>query len=252
MSAVVFEGAGTFSALLTSDFTFVNRHTAPLYGLSSDSDELERVTLDTSERKGVLGLASVMSVHASVGELHKDRPVVRGLLIKNQFLCEDVGLPAGIDTATAAMNVAGQFPNFDELTTREQFEAITSQGQECKNCHAQFVPYGYLFGSYDALGRLQTKKGDRPIETAVSDLALDGSTHAWDSAVDFVDDLAKSRIASYCFVKNLVAYAVGTAQGELVSGLSSELALDFENDGDIQRVFEALLASPELYVKTRE
>jgi hypothetical protein len=253
VSDVVFDGAGTFPALLTGDFSFVNRHTAPLYGLSSASDELERVSLDPARRKGVLSLASVMSVHASVGDLDKDRPVMRGLLIKNQFLCEQVGLPAGIDTATAAMNVAGEFPNFDELTTRQQFEAITSQGEECKNCHAQFVPYGYLFGNYDALGRFQTKKGEHSIDTAVSGLALDGSTRSYSSYVDFAGDLAESRIASFCFVKNLVAYAVGTAQGELVDGLSSELSLEFERDGrDIQRLLEALLASPELYVKTRE
>jgi hypothetical protein len=82
---------------------------------------------------------------------------------------------------------------------------------------------------------------------------LDGTANSYTGYVDFADDLAKSRIASWCFVKNLVAYAVGTAQGEHVDGLSSSLSPEFERDGgDIKTLLEALLSSPELYVKVRE
>ena len=87
-----------------------------------------------------------MAAHAVSGDASKDRPVMRGLLVKNQLLCEEVGLPSGIDTATAAMNVSGDIKNFDALTTREQFEAMMNQGKECKSCHQQFMPYGFLFG----------------------------------------------------------------------------------------------------------
>ncbi len=247
---VVFDGPGTLQGLLTGTQAFVNRHTAPLYGLISDSDKMQRASLDSAERKGILSLASVMAVHASVGEVDKDRPVIRGLLIKNQLLCQQVGLPSGIDTATAAMNVAGEGSNFEEMTTREQFETMMNQSQECINCHKQFMPLGFLFGNFDALGQFQTKKGDRPIDTAVADIAVGTETKSFESFSNFVDTLSTSEVVSACFTRNLVAYAVGSAKGDHVDAMSTSLAKGFgQSGGNIQKLMEDLLADPDFYLK---
>ena len=250
VSDVVFDGPGTLQGLLTGTQAFVNRHTAPLYGLTSDSDKMQRASLDPSERKGILSLASVMAVHASVGEVDKDRPVIRGLLIKNQLLCQQVGLPSGIDTATAAMNVADEGSDFQEMTTREQFETMMNQSQECINCHKQFMPLGFLFGNFDALGQFQTKKGNRPIDTAVADIAVGTETKSFESFSDFIDTLSTSEVVSACFTRNLVAYAVGSAKGDHVDAMSANLAKGFDQSGgDIQKLMEDLLADPEFYQK---
>ncbi len=250
VSDVIFDGPGTLRALLTANHTFVNQHTAPLYGATESGDAMVRLSLDASQRKGVLGLASVMAVHASVGETSKDRPVIRGLLIKNQLLCEEVGLPSGIDTATAAANVATESADFEALTTREQFETMMNQGQECKNCHQQFMPYGFLMGNFDALGQFQTKKGDLPINTAVADIAIGERTDSYAGLTDFVDELAQSDVVSACFTRNLVAYAVGSATGKHVDAMTVALAKSFGGSGgDIQQLLADLLSNPDLYVK---
>jgi hypothetical protein len=247
---VVFDGPGTLGALLTENHTFVNQHTAPLYGATEAGDSLVRLGLDASKRKGVLGLASVMAVHASVGETSKDRPVIRGLLIKNQLLCEEVGLPSGIDTATAAANVATDSPDFDSLTTREQFETMMNQGQECKNCHQQFMPYGFLMGNFDALGQYQTTKGSLPIDTAVANIAIGEDTNSYAGFTDFVDALSTSDIVSACFTRNLVSYAVGSAKGKHVDAMTVALAKSFgSSGGDVQQLLADLLSNPDLYVK---
>ena len=48
-----------------------------------------------------------------------------------------------------------QIPNFDQLTTREQYEAMMQRGEDCRGCHRQFMPFGFTLGSYDA----QTRSG---------------------------------------------------------------------------------------------
>lgn len=243
---VVFEGPGTLAALLGSSHTFVNRHTAPLYGLQSASDAFTRVELEPTQRRGVLSLASVAAVHSSVADLGKDRPVIRGLLLKNQLLCEEVGLPSGIDTAAAAANVQLSGAEFDALTTREQFEKMMNQGQECKNCHQQFMPLGFLMGNLDALGRFRTHKGQKVIDTAVVGLPVGDGDASYADYVDFIDDLGSSDIVSRCFTKNLIAYAVGSAKGPQVDYLTAALGSGF-NAGDIAQLFEDLLAHPDLY-----
>ena len=223
VARVIFDEAGTLSDLLTWDETFVDQRTAPLYGAFSDSDELEPLPLDPALRGGALTLASVMAVHSSSAEVHRDKPIRRGLLIKNQLLCEEVGLPSGIDIQSAAEDAQGGFPDFDEMTTREQLEAITSQGEVCAACHATFMPYGYLWSNFDALGQHQTHFGDRPLASAVDDLLLDGQVHAYDGIMSFLPDLIDSEQVPRCFTRNVARFATGRARGNLVDYLVDEL-----------------------------
>jgi hypothetical protein len=114
------------------------------------------------------------------------------------------------------------------------------------------MPYGFLFGKYDALGRYRTAKGDRPIDSSVS-VAVKSQTQTYSGSIDFMTDLSSRSVAAHCFTKNIVAYAVGTAQGEHVESLSALLAGIFEEEGqDIQKLIEALLAGPDLYVRSWE
>ncbi|MEW5742064.1 MAG: DUF1592 domain-containing protein [Myxococcota bacterium] len=248
VASVLVDGAGTLPALLQEPFALVNRHSAPLYGLSVEGDGLVRVALDGTERAGLLTQAGVMAALASPGDPSKDRPVLRGFMLKTQLLCESVGPPSGLNTSVAA-NVAASIPDFDGLTTREQYEAIMQQGEQCASCHAQFMPLGFAFGRYDALGRFRTTQRGRPVNVAVS-VPFGGATHAFADALELNRALADAPATADCFTEKLLGYATGVARTPHVDELALALR-EARGDGPLHvgRLVEELFASPHLYVR---
>jgi hypothetical protein len=247
VATIVFDGAGTLPALFTESFSMVDANTAPLYGLESASNVPVRVELDRTQRQGVLTLASTMSAIASATDATKDRPVVRGLMIKEQLLCEEVGPPSGINTI-AAMNTAMMIPNFEELTTREQYEAMMQQGDNCRACHRQFMPLGFALGRYDALGRYRTEQRGRPVNEAVSDVFFDGEVKMFSSGTELAATLADSPSTAKCFSKNFVSFTAGAIDTEHSTSLSASIVQKLGNGPvAIARFVEETLATPELY-----
>ncbi len=244
----LFVGDGTLAGLLLGERTFINREVAPLYGTTMDADGWQPFTLGV-ERRGLLSLASVMAAHGNDANSDKDRPVIRGLLIKNRFLCEDIGLPSGIDTAAATMAVADDIPNFPELTTREQFTAIMNQAEECRACHQQFMPFGFLFGNFDALGRFHTDKGGRFIDTAVHDVPVAEQTRSFESHLELIEFLAASPVVEECFARNLVTYVVGTNKYDVTKPFAGHLQKSFTA---IPALLTELLATEQLYQRSVE
>lgn len=249
VSAVIFDGAGTLPALFSESFTFVDRHTAPLYGLSSTQDVAQRVALDPTQRRGILTLASTLAAIGSASDPGRDRPVLRGLMLKKQLLCEEVGPPSSVNTVVArdtAMMVAG----FDQLTTRQQYEAMMQQGAECRACHRQFMPLGFAFGRYDALGRYRTTQHGKAIDPAVSDVPFGGEVKAFDGAQDLVDTIAKSPTTTACFSRNFMKFALGSPAAPHTETLGDSLVQQLGTGPlEVARLVEETLSSPHLYVR---
>jgi hypothetical protein len=247
VSAVVFDGAGTLPALFSESFTIADSSTAPLYGLTATTPM--RLALDPAQRKGVLTLASTMAAFGSGGDPSQDRPVLRGLMVKEQLLCEEVGPPSNVNTAAAA-STAMLIANFDQLTTREQYEAMMQRGEDCKSCHRQFMPMGFALGAYDALGRHRTEQRGRPVNTAVTNVPFAGKTLSFDDGTDLAEAVAGSRAAADCFGRNFVAFTVGAAHTEHSETLSGSL-MQKMGTGPLGflRFVEETLTSPHLYTR---
>jgi hypothetical protein len=248
VAAVVFDGEGTLTALFSESFTMADANTAPLYGLETDSQTPVRFELDSTERRGVLTLASTMAAISFADDPSKDRPVVRGKMIKERLLCETVGAPSGIDILDAANTAKMQTPNFEELTTREQYEAMMQQGDHCRACHRQFMPFGFALGRYDALGRYRTEQRGRLIDTAISDVPIAGQVHAFADGTELAAHLATSPSTANCFSKNFVGFTTGAANTEHTRTLSGSV-LQRMGSGPvaIARFVEEMLSTPELY-----
>ncbi len=252
IGAVIFDGTGTLPALFTETFSFVDRNTAPLYGLTSTSDVPTRVSLDPATRRGVLTLASTMAAIGSATDGDRDRPVLRGLMVKNQILCEEVGPPSSVNTVAAAQT-ASSTPNFADLTTREQYEAMMQQGAECNGCHRQFMPIGFAFGKYDALGRYRVTQHGRTVNSAVSDLPYANDVHSFSGAQELVTSLAGNPTTTSCWSKNFIKYALGNSASPHTETLSDSLTEKLGTDPvTVAKLIEETLASPHLYVRVAE
>ena len=248
---VVFEGDGRLSTLLLADEVRVDAFTAPLYGVDTSNGGSHR--MPPTERRGLLMTASVMASHASQVVEGLDSPVQRGLLIKNQFLCEEIGLPSGIDVGEASRGLGVDAETFDSWTTREQFEALMEQEASCSGCHIQFMPFGFAFGNVDALGRVVQNKLGRPIDTAVDGVRLGGAARRFDDGVAMVETLAALPEVQACFVRNFVRYLVGASGTPFNDSLVAAALPDFTaSDGSIPKLVEDVLAIPELYVRSAQ
>ncbi len=82
---VVFDGGGTFADLMTANYTVLDATAARFYGVTGTG----HVPYD-DRRAGMLGHAAVL---ASAAHSDQTSPILRGLLIRRNFLCEDLPPP---------------------------------------------------------------------------------------------------------------------------------------------------------------
>ncbi len=143
--------------LLDAPFTFVNGPLARHYGIPGiDGEAFQRVTLDGSQRGGLLSHASILTVSSYPT---RTSPVLRGKWVLENLLGAPppdppVDVPALED---AAGNLGGT------VTLREQMEAHRTN-PSCSVCHNQIDPIGFGLEKYDATGAWRTHEGDAPID----------------------------------------------------------------------------------------
>ncbi len=142
---------------LDGRFTFVNETLARHYGIAGvTGSEFRRITLDGSERSGVLTHASVLTVSSYPT---RTSPVIRGKWILENILNAPPPPPPP--------NV----PNLDEKAVgltgslRQQLEEHRAN-PSCSACHARMDPLGFGLENYDAIGAWRTKDGKFPVDVA--------------------------------------------------------------------------------------
>lgn len=247
---VVFNRNGSTSDLLTHNKTFANKDTAYLYKKDITSTQMIEIGL-SDERSGILTLASVMAAHSSDINKEKDQPVKRGLLIKNQLLCETVGLPTGLSLSEAEDTVRQNHPNYDSYTVRKQYEAGMNQSATCTTCHSQFMPFGYLSSNFNALGEFKVIQKDQTIISKASP-RISQKNHTFLSITDMAPVLAKSKNYQHCFSEKLGTYLIGNAS-EVIDGNINWMIFDHhtESRGTIKSMIRTSLSDPRMYQRRR-
>lgn len=135
------------TALVDSDFTYLNAGLARLYELPAvTGDHLQRVSLAVdSPRRGLLGHASVLSVSANGVETS---PVKRGVWLLEKLF--------GTPPSPPPPNVPPIEPDIRGATTvRQQLEKHRSL-QACADCHSKIDPLGFALEAYDPIGHFRS------------------------------------------------------------------------------------------------
>jgi hypothetical protein len=172
-----------------------------------EGDELRKVAHDDELRAGVLGHGSVLATYAHANQTS---PVLRGLFVRRQLLCQRFGEPPPN---------AGAVPELDpSLSTRERFDMHSTQA--CASCHAHIDPLGFGFEQLDELGRSRQSDGAHAIDSAgeVTGIARlsDGDGQEFASPRELAPLLVKSPAAHDCVAKQAYRFT----RGALDSGLS--------------------------------
>src|SRR5690606_5711975 len=130
------EDDGSLQTLLTASYSFMNAELAAFYGIDPASapagSELEKVSLDPTQRAGFLTMGALMATHAKADQTS---PVHRGKFVREQLMCQLLPLPPN--------NLVSDPPKLDSTkTTREQFEEIGAD-PDCSFCHNLMNPIGF-------------------------------------------------------------------------------------------------------------
>ena len=145
------------ATFIDSDFTFLNRRLAEVYGIPGvDGYEFRKVALRPEHRRGgVLTQGAILKVSANGTSTS---PVVRGVWVLEHFLNRPAPPPPP-DVPAVEPDIRGA------KTIREQL-AKHRTNQACAGCHARIDPYGVALESYDVIG------GHRDNYRAVDDKVL--------------------------------------------------------------------------------
>jgi Protein of unknown function (DUF1592)/Protein of unknown function (DUF1588)/Protein of unknown function (DUF1585)/Protein of unknown function (DUF1595)/Protein of unknown function (DUF1587)/Planctomycete cytochrome C len=182
---------------LESDFTFVNRPLARLYGVSVPaSSEFEMVKLKNGRRGGLLGQASVLTVTANGIDTS---PVVRGVWLLENIL-GDPPSPPPPDVEPLDPDIRGATSIRDQL---DKHRKVAS----CAECHRKIDPMGFALEHFNPIGGWrETYRGKVRIDA--SGEMPDG--RKYDSVDEFKHILMTRRDQfARALTTRLLAYAVG-------------------------------------------
>lgn len=208
--------------LIVGNKTFLNEDLAKLYGIDSvTGSELQMVTLDDTNRGGVLGMPAVL---AATSFPNRTSPVKRGVWVLEQILGDSV--PSAPPDVPALESQAAE--NGAALTLRERTE-LHRTNQVCANCHKILDPIGFGLENFDAIGRWREKdingepidaSGELPGEKRFS-TPSELKTIIAERSHDFARNL----------VEKLLAYALCRRLGGYDEIIVDELMQEISNDG---------------------
>ena len=128
---------------LDSDFTFVNKPLARMYGIEAPKGyQFEKVSLTNRRRGGLLGQASILTLTANGIDTS---PVVRGVWVLENILGTPPSPPPP-DVEPIDPDIRGA------KTIRDQLKKHRSVAS-CNDCHRKIDPLGFALENYDPIGR---------------------------------------------------------------------------------------------------
>ncbi len=142
---------------LDARYTFLNERLAKFYGIPGvKGPEFRRVELETAERGGLLGQASVLTVSSYPS---RTSVVLRGKYILDNIL-NDPPPPPPPDVPALDEAAVGT-----EMSLRKQMETHRSEPM-CAACHAKMDPLGFGLENYNAIGKWRTMDGKFPVDAS--------------------------------------------------------------------------------------
>jgi mono/diheme cytochrome c family protein len=182
---------------LDGKYTFLNERLAKFYGIPGVSgDEFRRVSLDGTQRSGVLTQASVLTVTSYPT---RTSPVMRGKwILENVLNTPPPPPPPGVGSIDAKGGPASG-------TMRQQMEKHRAN-PICAGCHMRMDPLGFSLENYNAIGQWRAQDAGQTIDASGK---LPGGTTFTGSA-EMKAILAKNKDAfAECLTEKLMIYALG-------------------------------------------
>ena len=215
LEALIVDEDADFRGWLTTQRTFINRPLAALYGVAAPLAEgFGEVELDPSGgRRGILGQASVLSLHAHSGSSSATR---RGAFVLSTLLCASIPPPPA-DVDTSIPEADAESPTLRLRLRSHQEDPV------CATCHVPMDGVGLGLENFDGVGRWRDTENDATIDPSgqVDQVPF---ADAWELSEVIADDPNFAK----CMTRHMYSYAMGQAievgQEDVVAWLGSQFA----------------------------
>jgi hypothetical protein len=235
LAAVFRDGDAKLSTLMTANFSFMNKTLADAYGVAGPKTAtFERVSLDTTKRRGILSQITVLASHANATE---GSIVRRGKFILDQILCQPLPPPPANVPPLPPAKPGGA------VTNRARLAAHTAN-TPCSGCHNILNPPGYAFEHYDAIGTWRETDHGQSVDSSTSLMGTDIEGHL-SGATELAERVAQSKQAQDCAVGNWFHYAYERGETDADACALAELKASFsKSGGDVRELLVSLVRGP--------
>jgi hypothetical protein len=217
---VFFGPKPTLETLFTSTSSFVDAGLAKIYGTTVTGTGMQKVSLDPTQRSGLLTEGSFLAVGADAGA---SLPPRRGDAVLHRALCIDLQVPPNIVVPAVAD------PN-PMQTTRQRFE-VHGADACATSCHSFIDPIGFAFENYDAVGTYRTTENNQKVDASGTvDLPTSGKV-SFKNAIELSAILAKAPETKDCMVRQWTRYALGRREVPTEDPSFKVLQQAFETSG---------------------
>ncbi len=233
LDTTYFGTQGSFQRLFKDPNVWVNDALAPLYGgtLPAPGHGFEAQTLPDPR----FGLLTQPALLALLSHSDQTAPVIRGVFVRERFLCQAVPPPPPDVNAVP--------PNPDpSATTRERFRQHTEQAA-CASCHKLIDGVGFGFERYDQLGRYRATENGFDVDESgevlnTGEVGLDGT---FMGAGELAERIASSPMARDCLAANWYTYTFGRqAQPDDACSIAQLKERFASSGGDLKELLVAL------------
>ena len=234
----IFFNNGSYNDLMTADYSYMTSRLANHYGLPwSGGNDWQQVFYsgDNSERRGVLGHASVLTIQSAQEKTH---PVKRGLFVRKNLMCQEFPPPP----LGAALD-----PESDPSQgVRYRFETAHAQ-PGCDTCHQYIDGIGFGLESYNSFG--QFVRTELTEDGSELDINASGYIGSLNSAETFLSSsapvfdyqgldqlvglIADSSHGKSCFARQWFRYANGRRESNEDSCTVQGFSEDFKSQDDV-------------------
>lgn len=153
-------------------------------------------------RTGALGLGAVL---ASRAKPNSTSPTLRGLFVRDRFLCQEIHLPPNlppdiVETQRRSM----------PRTTRELYE-LHAQNPSCAACHSMLDSIGFNFEDLDAAGRFRVRENSVAVDTRgeLTNADVSGVTL---NHTELANRLANSEWVRECMARQVFRFYFGQVE----------------------------------------
>ncbi|HVV48101.1 MAG TPA: DUF1592 domain-containing protein [Polyangia bacterium] len=245
-------GNGSYTSLLTSNSSYINGDLAKFYGLASASSATfsapTTVNTAANPRTGILSQGAVLAAHAHTS---LPSPTLRGRMMRQQILCEEVPDPpasvGGVPIPPPPSTIpAGQ-------TTRSLYLTHVSANSECSGCHQYMDWIGFGFDNYNAAGLYVTQENGTNVDPSgkiLSDGTGDLNT-TFTNMTDMVTQLSQSQQVNQCFALEELRYALLRAEVDADACSAQAIYQAFSSSNfNLQKLIVAVVSSNSFMYRT--
>ena len=231
---VLFDEAGSFLGLLSTEQYWVEQQLAELLGLDPSGDELEARPLDTSVRQGMLMHPVVLAAHTKESGAS---PFPVGEFVYENMLCQTIGPPLELPEVDTE-------PSEDQ-TLREQLETLTAAA-ECQACHTRIGPPGFAFLAFDPVGRYSAADGlGRPFDTSGS-IPVGEDMVGFESAAELSAALSVHPETARCVAHRLYRWTYGHFEAKDTAPYLEQLSeASISTEADLRELLSTIVRSDE-------